>query len=332
MRILIVTPKHAEANPLYPLDATYGHLIKPTKNLFKNNPDVEIITEFIEPTNIWSSETLDNRLSQNNFDICIFSPYREIFPSISLAKKIGKKLFICCWDSHCGMTSNRLVNLRLFLKNKYDNGIVKSNHSMLEYSNFCNILIFDNCYGQIFPNIYSTFIPMDTEELYPISDNEKKYDLAFIGTIYESERHWYLSRLLSSNLPFKIFGGKSQNQKGLDYSEWAKINRETKMSINFNGNSFRGARKARAWEIAACKNLMITTMPEVYDYSKGKLFIDGKHFVSIDAFNYLSKIEYFLKNDEERIKIASNMHEYWKENYSAEIWWNNVINWSKIRY
>jgi spore maturation protein CgeB len=74
---------------------------------------------------------------------------------------------------------------------------------------------------------------------------------------------------------------------------------------------------------------MLTTLPEVYNSSKGKLFVDGEHFISINTTNYLSKIKYYLENDEERIKIANNMHEYWKNNYSAEIWWNNIISWSK---
>jgi len=328
MKILIVTTKWAAGDSNNHPDATYAHLIKPALNVFKDKPETEIIVDFIEEDNIWSVEALNDRLLVNDFDICIFSPFKNIVPDLSVAKKLGKKLFICAWDSHNASTKNRLVNLRIFLKNIYDNGVVKFNHSLFEYSQYCNILVFDNCYGQIFPNVYSTFVPMNVEELYPIDENEKKYDLAFIGSQYERERFWYISNLQKSDLPFNHFGGKGENEQKLSYEDWAKINREAKISLNFNGNSFFGARKCRAWEIAACKNFMITTLPEVYNSSSGKLFVDGEHFVSINESNYLSVIKYYLDNDQERIAIANNMHEHWKKNYTAEIWWDNIIKWS----
>jgi hypothetical protein len=328
MKILIVTTKWAAGDSNNHPDATYAHLIKPALNVFKDKPETEIIVDFIEEDNIWSVEALNQRLLLDDFDICIFSPFKNIVPDLSVAKKLGKKLFICAWDSHNASTKNRLVNLRIFLKNIYDNGVVQFNHSLFEYSQYCNILVFDNCYGQIFPNVYSTFVPMNVEELYPIDENEKKYDLAFIGSQYERERFWYISNLQKSDLPFNHFGGKGENEQKLSYEDWAKINREAKISLNFNGNSFFGARKCRAWEIAACKNFMITTLPEVYNSSSGKLFVDGEHFVSINESNYLSVIKYYLDNDQERIAIANNMHEYWKKNYTAQIWWDNIIRWS----
>jgi hypothetical protein len=330
MKILIITVRWAGADHNNHPDATYAHLIKPALNVFKNKPDTEIIVEYIDENNIWSVEALNNRLLVNDFDICIFSPFKNIVPDISVVKKLGKKFFICAWDSHNASTTNRLVNLRMFIKNIYDNGVVRFSHSLYEYSQYCNILVFDNCYGQIFPNVYSTFVPMNVEELYPIDENEKKYDLAFIGSQYERERLWYISNLQKSDLPFNHFGGKGENEQKLSYEDWAKINRETKISLNFNSNSFFGARKCRAWEIAACKNFMLSTLPEVYNSSAGKLFVDGEHFISINESNYLSVIKYYLENDEERIAIANNMHEYWKKNYTAKIWWDNIIKWSKL--
>lgn len=329
MKILIVTVKYVSGDPKNHPDATYAHLIKPALQVFKDKPDTEIIVEFIDPSNIWSVEALNKRLLQDDFDICLYSPFKNIVPDVSVAKKLGKKLFICAWDSHCASSTNKLVNLRIFLKRIYDNGVVKFNNSLFEYSQFCNILIFDNYYGKVLPNVYSTYIPMNVEELYPIDESQKKYDLAFIGTDYEAERFWFINNLKKSHLPFNHFGGKNDNEQKLSYEEWAKLNRETKISLNFNGNSFFGARKARAWEIAACNNLMITTLPEVYNYPNGKLFVEGEHFVSINPQNYISKIEYYLKNDKERIQIANNMHEYWKINYTAKMWWDNIFNWSE---
>ena len=71
MKILIVTVKWAGADPNNHPDATYAHLIKPALNVFRNNPDTEIIVEYIDKSNIWSVEALNQRLLVNDFDVVL---------------------------------------------------------------------------------------------------------------------------------------------------------------------------------------------------------------------------------------------------------------------
>jgi hypothetical protein len=329
MKILIVTTKWAAGTLENVYCATHRSLVKPAQELFKNDPDIELSIEYIEKSEIWSAKQLNERLLRNDFDICIYSPFKDIVPTLEVAKKLGKKLFICVWDQLNGATKSRTVNLRLFLKNPYDNGVVKFDHSMCAYADYCNVLVGGNGFGQIFPNINAIFEPMDTSVLYPVAEEEKTYDLAFIGSLYEYERQWYVKKLLDKKYPVHLLGGKGDNEQKLSYEDWAKVNRETRISLNFNGNFALGGLKGRTWEVAACNNLMIATLPEVYKYPNGSWFTEDVHYVSINQGNYLDKIKYYMQNSKERIAIANAMHEHWKNNYTAEIWWNNIFKWSK---
>lgn len=329
MKILIITTKWAAGTIENVHCSTHRAFVRPAQLLFENNPDIQLEIDYIEKNNIWSEKALDERLLRDDFDICLVTPHKSIVPKLSTAKKLGKKLFICVLDSLNNSTSNRAVNLRIFLKNLYDNGVVKFENSMLDFSEFCNVLIFDNGFDEVFPNIYGVFEPIDTSVLYPIPENEKEIELGFIGSMYEAERKWYVESLLRNKFPLTLLGGKGENEQKLSYEDWAEANRHIKISLNFNGNYFLGARKGRVWEIASCNNLMIATLPEVYKYSKGTWFKDGEHFISIDQNNYLEKINFYLNNPAERIAIAKNMHDFWKKNYTSEIWWNNIFRWSK---
>jgi len=329
MKILIITTKWAAGTMKNVYCATHRSLVRPAQELFKNNPDVDLAIEYIEVNEIWSAKQLNERLLRNDFDICVFSPFESIVPSLDTTKKLGKKLFICVWDQLNGATNNRAVNMRLFLKNPYNNGVVNFEHSMCAYSQYCNILVGGNLYGQKFPNIYAVYEPMDTTVLYPVPEEEKSHELAFIGSLYEFERQWFVNKLLEKKFPLHVLGGKGESEQKLSYNDWAKVNRETKISLNFNGNFCMGCLKGRVWEIAACNNLMIATIPDVYKFPNGSWFTEDVHYVSIDKVNYLDKIRYYLNNPQKRIAIANAMHEHWKNNYTAEIWWNNIFNWSK---
>jgi hypothetical protein len=261
MKILIITTKWASGTIENVYCATHRSLVRPAQELFKNNPDVELLIEYIEKSEIWSAKKLNDRLLKEDFDICIYSPYKNVVPTLETAKKLGKKFFICVWDQLNGATSSRTVNLRLFLKNPYDNGVVKFDHSMYAYSEFCNILVGGNGYGQLFPNINAIFEPMDTSELYPIPEEDKKYDLAFIGSLYENERKWYIKNLLEKKYPVSLIGGKGDNEQKLSYEDWAKANREAKISLNFNGNFTTGCLKGRVWEAVSYTHLTLPTSP-----------------------------------------------------------------------
>ena len=50
-----------------------------------------------------------------------------------------------------------------------------------------------------------------------------------------------------------------------------------------------------------------------------------RHFVTFDENNVVDVVKYYLENPDERIKIQNNMHEYWKNNYTAKHFWDNIF-------
>jgi spore maturation protein CgeB len=218
----------------------------------------------------------------------------------------------------------------MFIKSPIvDTGVIRFESSLYEYSQYCNVLIIDNGYGEVTPNIYCVFEPMDKSVLHPISENEKKYELSFVGSMYENERKFFLEKFKESKINFVQFGGKENGETPLEYADWAKIHRESKIEFCFNGNPFLGARKGRVWEIAACGNFMLCTVPDVYQYYKGSWFVENTHFVSFNERNYKDKINYYLNNPDKRIAIAKNMHQLYLEKYTEDIWWSNLFKYSK---
>ena len=45
----------------------------------------------------------------------------------------------------------------------------------------------------------------------------------------------------------------------------------------------------------------------------------------------LSKIKYYLENDEERIKIANEGYKHWKETCSADVFWPKLFEIAGVK-
>jgi spore maturation protein CgeB len=57
------------------------------------------------------------------------------------------------------------------------------------------------------------------------------------------------------------------------------------------------------FEVLACKTLLLASdSPELYDLG----FRSGDNFVAINKHDFLEKAEYYLRNDDERKRIANN--------------------------
>lgn len=299
-------------------------------NTYKDQKDYVLETRFICEEDIWSQEKFNQVLLESDYDIAIVNGWKSINVTLETAKKIGKKLFIIIWDTHNLHTMDRQMNLRMFLKSPViDTGVIRFENSLYEYSQHCNILVIDNGYGKVMPNVYCVFEPMDRSVLYPMPEEEKKHELAFVGSMYEQERQFYLQKFNQSNIKFTQLGGKEDGEEPLSYEDWARIHRESKIEFCFNGNAFLGARKGRVWEIASCGNFMLCTVPNVYKYHRGSWFVEGTHFVSFNEQNYKDVINYYLNNPLKRMEIANNMHQLYLEKYTEDIWWSNLFKYAK---
>lgn len=324
MKILFITTRwFATTNVGIPCHTS--NYVKSLESVFKDNPDVTYEVQYLSPTDIWTRKELKELLLTTDSDVILLSPTLHLFVDIETAKELGKKLNIIVWDTHNLHTKIRYINFRCFLKRKNDIGVVNYDIPLWDLSQYCNIICIDTGYGEMFPNIYCTFEPMDTNLLHPIPEEEKIYDISFIGSTDLHERHFYRHHLEKLNINVNWIGGRGSGDKTLSFEQWAEAHRKSKIELNFNGNAFLGNRKSRAWDIAACGNMMIATLPDVYKFHTGKWFTDGEHFASINENNFAYVIKHYLENPEKRIEMARKMHELYLEKYTPQIWWNNLI-------
>ncbi len=82
-------------------------------------------------------------------------------------------------------------------------------------------------------------------------------------------------------------------------------------------DSYRGFAIKKYYEGMACKTLILATNP--YLDAERLHFKDGVNFVAINESNYLQKIQYYLKNEKERIRITENAYKMVRKYHSAEV-------------
>ncbi len=151
-----------------------------------------------------------------------------------------------------------------------------------------------------------------------INSKEKEYygsDVAFIGA-WDKEREEWLNHLLDYDL--KIWGKGSQwrnaspkirdkwQGQAVFGEEFSKVCNASKIVLDFLRKQMIPAHSMKTFEIPACKGfLMCNRGDEVNDF-----FEEGKEVVTFaNAQEMIKKINYYLKHEEERKKIAQGGHE-----------------------
>jgi hypothetical protein len=111
MKVLIVVERLKEE-----MHHIEFNLVRSFQSAFKNDSNYELIVRYICPKDIWSAAELSNVLLTTDYDIAVVSPLWHVHVELSVAKKVGKKLFIYLTDTHTPtFTSNRYINFRTFL-------------------------------------------------------------------------------------------------------------------------------------------------------------------------------------------------------------------------
>lgn len=327
MHILFITEKYDNprilklANSFNTLIGTYKDAFIESEYTYKH---LTISEKNSIDGDIHSAEQLNNILLSEKFDIAIVSAHRDVIVEISVAKKLGKKLFLIYWDTHLSAISSSLVvNFRMFAKALH-NAHVKNKYTMMEYSQFCNCIVTDYGYGKEFTNIYGVTTPQIDSIMKPL-DVEKIYDVSFIGSPYTQERQIFFKHLENAGIRVHLFGGRGDNDQYLSVSDYAlKIN-QSKINLNLNHSDIQPHRKGRAYEIAACGGFMLATHPEVYRSKNGVQFRDEIDFVSVNLENIIEKIKFYLEAEDKRNLIASNLRSNYLSNFTAKHWWNDIF-------
>ncbi len=152
----------------------------------------------------------------------------------------------------------------------------------------------------------------DTGKFKPLNV-KKKYDVLFVGTP-KGDRLKYMRFLLKKGVNFVLGGAgwddypefKDHYLGKIPEEEIVKIINESKINLCFSQNFFSVPHVLeRSLAVNACKSFALTEYVEGY-FSK---FTEGKDFASFKNEDELyKKINYYLKNEKEREKIAENAY------------------------
>ena len=168
-----------------------------------------------------------------------------------------------------------------------------------------------NYYKEGVRNIYPT-LGINIEIFKPMN-LKKIYDVVFVGNAIE-ERVETIRFLINNKINLKVFGGRWDNypefkQVCLGYvspEEMAKVINQTKINLGLSKNKYgKSAFKWRIFEIASCKSFSLI------DYFSGyfEFFKNDKEIVMFkNNQDLLEKINYYLKHEKERERIAENSY------------------------
>lgn len=301
----------------------------------EDKPDYEVENVYIGPQSgeINSTAELSNVLLTKEYDIALVSEINDCVMDIEVAKKVGKKLFLLNWDCNVNISSHLETNFRIFLKRPINLSFLRTKHSLWEMSQYCNVINIDFGYGEMFPNIYCLSNPQDERIFKKSDESEKVNDVLFCGSLHLEERTSILRKLLDNKINLRIAGGRWPAENTFEnFEDYANEFRKTKISLNFAASPYcRYQRKGRIAESMACGALCITTYADVLKNRTGTWFEVGKHLVEFNLDNCVDVVNYYLKNDAERIKIADAGYKHWKETCSADIFWPKLFDIAGVK-
>ena len=328
MKVLLAYVKYAPSKPV--LSNLHSNLTGSFLSAFQDDPNMTLDHLYYskERGDISTAQQLNEELLKRDFDIALVSENQKIVLDIETVKKLGKKLFVCNWDCNCMVSTDPWVNFRLFIKNPVNIDFLQANHSLLEMSQYCNVLNFDYGYGEMLPNIYGVATPQDERLFYPITDEQKEYDVLFCGSLHMQERVSILRKLMDNRINVKIVGGKWPPENTLHtFEEYAEQFRKAKISLSFNESMFlKKQRKGRIYESIASGALCAMTYPEVVKFRNKCWFEEDKHFVSINLDNCVDVIKHYLENSDQRKQIAQAGYEHYQKTVSAKVFWNEIFS------
>ena len=162
-----------------------------------------------------------------------------------------------------------------------------------------------------------------------IKNNEKKfsfkYDVTFIGNPYMGRRK-IIKKLLKDGINVKCYG--SGWNTVISDKNFPKVIRNSKICLNFSKSKGKKRQtKARIFEITGSGSLCITeSSNELKNYFKL-----NKEIISFESYEeLLSKIKFFLKNEDLRKKIAKKGYLKCKKNYIYTLILKRILSKIKI--
>jgi spore maturation protein CgeB len=155
--------------------------------------------------------------------------------------------------------------------------------------------------GEGFSNSFSTQWGCNNH-LFRNLNLPKKYDVTFVGRSY-GKRKEFVDTIRNHGIDIRTFGLGWKDSGRVPQSELIRIYNQSKISLNISFASKREKIqiKGRDFEAVGCGSLLLTKDTNEI----GSYFVPGEEIVTYtDANDALKKLEYYLKNEDERKKIA----------------------------
>jgi len=181
-------------------------------------------------------------------------------------------------------------------------------------------------------------VPGFNTEIFKPMNMKKKYDVTFIGTplTEKSGRYNFIKFLKEKGIPITLFGWGWEKYPDLkeiylgplSNEQMVKVINQSKINLCFSKNSYGQSHlKGKVLEGGACKTFVLTEYYEDYVH----MFNEGKEIIMFEGKEDLhKKISYFLKNENERQKIANAAYAKIIEKYNLEKDLKKIF--SKIKY
>jgi spore maturation protein CgeB len=143
------------------------------------------------------------------------------------------------------------------------------------------------------------------------------YDVSFVGQCYGKRRE-FVDAIRSRGIDIRTFGrGWNGGGGRVPQSELIRIYNQSKISLNisFASSGDRIQIKGRDFEAVGCGSLLLTKdTKEIASF-----FVPGEEIVTYTELNdALKKIEFYLKNEDERKKIAQKGYERLMREHTME--------------
>ncbi len=190
-----------------------------------------------------------------------------------------------------------------------------------------NVVI--DCYS-VYPKFFgdsskflNTWTPQDPALFHSQSD-DRPIAVSFAGsTDYYPDRQAALESLQQTGLPLHISGGFGKTH--LPIEDYAALLRQSKITLNFSAIS--GLNQTKQCKGRTMEALFSGCLLLEEAGAETRIWLTpGVHYVEFEnAAELEDKITYFLAHDEERQKIAAAGHEFAMENYTAEHFWQKIL-------
>nr|WP_297767149.1 glycosyltransferase [uncultured Butyrivibrio sp.] len=133
---------------------------------------------------------------------------------------------------------------------------------------------------------------------------ERANIINMIGENFSHKLHLF-TRSDTSAIPAIENGSVSVHGPVNSITEMPLIFRDSKINLNTTTRSMKSGLAQRIWDILGCGGFLLTNyQPEIEDY-----FDVGKDLEVYESYDeLLEKIDYFLKDEDRRLEIASNGH------------------------